>query len=167
MKLFESLQTYNRMQDFIPFLDWIFPDDKFPDAIWKHRIGSYAKKVKRFDGISDKKNFFYDAQKNLDFPKKDAYKNLTPPQVYMSSGSSIARDWLRHIRNGLAHGNNQVIEKDGKLYIELLDFSDEAHKNQTAYLFMPLDFLLQSLKVYREKEKAIKEGKSKEKKKRK
>lgn len=155
MKLFEALKTYNRLEEYIPFFDWIF-EEKFPEETWdnKNKIQAYAKKIKKLDGVSDS-NFTYDAQKRIVFPVKNSYKQFDGLRIYMSDGDSMARDWLRHIRNGIAHGLTQVIQKNGNLFIELLDFSDKSQKNQTAYFLIPIDFLLESKKIYDEKTKSF------------
>lgn len=78
MKLFEALHTFNRLEEYITFFDWIF-EEKFPEEIWdnKNKIQAYAKKIKKLDGVTDS-NFTYDAQESIVFPVKNSYRQQQP-----------------------------------------------------------------------------------------
>ena len=85
----------------------------------------------------------------------------------MAKGSSEGRDWLRHIRNAIAHGKVRVIYKAdaGKsgMLLELLDFgkAETGEGDQTAYMLIPLEYLADIHKLYFEKEKQWKKNRGK------
>ena len=75
----------------------------------------------------------------------------------MSKSESFARDLIRHIRNGIAHGESTVCNVDSELYIEVIDYSDKTKspEKQTAYLFIPLSYVTQFYKLYDDINKSI------------
>lgn len=150
MNFFKALNDHKLLVAHIPFLDWIFTE-KFDKTRWnnKNRIQAFTKLLYKYPGLTEKSRV-YTAQKNIVFPVK--YKG-TKPIVYMSDGGSYGRDWIRHIRNAIAHGHCLFIERRGHFFLELKDYSNSECTRQTSYLFIPIDYLLRTLKDYDELDK--------------
>ncbi|MBK5253001.1 MAG: hypothetical protein JJE03_00790 [Peptostreptococcaceae bacterium] len=124
-------------------IDWIFNDNKFENYKWKkkgvNKVARYTNKIKKLDYIK-KDNFII---------KKANEINTTTAKdlnlyIEMNSGNSIARDLLRHIRNGIAHGNASIRNN----YLEIKDYKDDKHTQQTAYIWIPLDYLIKMKDIY-------------------
>lgn len=84
----------------------------------------------------------------MKFPKKAARF----PQIWIGNGNSEGRDWVRHIRNGIAHGNTTVRRIKDEYVVEMIDFHTDG-KTQTAYILMPLNYLMEIMNCYIEVEK--------------
>ena len=147
MNLFTFLEQNNLIREYCSFFDWLFTD-KFDQEVWNaNRVRVLAKHIQGFEGVSGN-SIIYDAQIRLTFPTAGQYKRFKAPTIIMGKGDSVARDWVRHIRNGVAHGNCRAISINGKRYVELLDYRDDKHNQTTAYMFIPLDFLMKTKSVY-------------------
>ena len=164
MDFFSFLSNYNFIDEYAEIFDWIFNDNKFPKLIWDNpnKVKAFTKALHKLDKLSPN-SIHYDAKCRLDFP----IHSETFPCIYMAKGSSEGRDWLRHIRNAIAHGKVKVIHKaeDGKsgILIELLDFGkiENDDSGQTAYMLIPLEYLIDIHKIYFDKEKQWKKEKIK------
>lgn len=56
---------------------------------------------------------------------------------------------IKHIRNILFHGRAEIVQESGALMIEGQDFGKRSgEKTQTAYIWMPLDFLMEIFDIY-------------------
>ena len=66
-----------------------------------------------------------------------------------SNGQSECKDFIRHIRNGIAHGNTSCIKQNDELYIEIKDYDSTGNK-QTAYLFIPINYITETHKLYKD-----------------
>ena len=164
MELFSLLADHNLIDEYAKVFDWIFNDNKFPTLVWdnKNKVQAFTKAIHKLDRLSSD-NIHYDAKERLSFPERsDIY-----PCIYMAKGSSEGRDWLRHIRNAIAHGKVRVIYKAdaGKsgMLLELLDFgkAETGEGDQTAYMLIPLEYLADIHKLYFEKEKQWKKNRGK------
>lgn len=169
MRFFKALYEYSLYSKYAEILDWLFRDGKFDSSIWdnKNKVQAFTKAFYKFDGFA-KDQSFYASKKNLVFPCAGSYDKQPVPTIYMSAGESYARDLLRHIRNGIAHGKAEVYAVETELLIELLDFGKESSQEngQTAYMVLPLEYIEKIYKLYFLKEKtwkknAIKESKGK------
>ena len=148
MNLFKSLENYGLMQHYIDFFDWIFTD-KFDNSRWnnKNKIQCFTKRLYNYTGL-EKKNRIYEAQNKINFP--DDAKKPSFTFVCMSKGDSFGRDWIRHIRNSIAHGHCVFHICNGQYYLEMMDYSNNNCNRQTAYFFVPLTYLFQTKKDYDE-----------------
>jgi hypothetical protein len=164
MRFFSVLVSKSLFKEYADALDWILCDGKFDKSIWdnKNRVQAFTKAIHHLNGFSDS-SLIYDAKKNIVFPARGSYKKHTVPVLYMAKGESEARDLVRHIRNGIAHGNIEIYEVDGRLTAEIIDFGKEENQTsgQTAYLLIPLEYLNDIFTVYRQKESAWKKGSKK------
>lgn len=150
-KLMQQLVEYDLIKDYAAVIDWFLSeDDKFPSSIGKNGlpgwtsndVGRFTKKVKASMGIKSKnyKNFSYEVKTKIQFPKRKYRKDSNFPKLYMTNGNSEGRDLLRHIRNGIAHGNSTIFPRDQTYVIEFIDF-DKDSKTQTAYILFEMKVL--------------------------
>ena len=151
--LFAYLSNECLLDHWAKIFDWLFDDDRFSsEKGWSpSRIGAFAKKAKRLPFLGEN-TYQYAAQKNLKIPQP----NTARKSIYFihANGSGEAKDIVRHIRNGVAHGNAQIYKTDGVIYIEIRDYSFS--QKQTAYINMPLHHIEDMYAVYRNIESAIK-----------
>ena len=154
-KFFDRLVSEGVYNEWYEILDWLF-DDKFKN--WtKGQIGCFTKQVKKLPKIG-KKTYQAGSVKNLVFPKTmDEHKLL---KIIISKTGSEGRDIVRHIRNGIAHGRTRIYKPNGILHIEITDYKDESRKKQTAYIYMPLNYINEILKIYKSIEKTVKKESS-------
>lgn len=156
-KLMQRLVDYDLMKDYATTIDWFLSeDDKFPKAIGKEQlpgwtsndVGRFTKRVKSSIGInSDNYDCFsYAGKTKIQFPKQKNRSNSKYPKIYMTKGNGEGRDLLRHIRNGIAHGNATIFPRDHTYVIELIDFDKDA-KTQTAYMLFELKVLKELVKI--------------------
>jgi hypothetical protein len=169
MRFFRTLSDRDLFDDHADTLDWFLSEKKFetsfcPGAgrdetgslpLWdnKNRVAAFTRALHKMEGFSES-NFFHRAKKDLDFPQKGDYQRYPVPTVFIANGSSEGRDWIRHIRNGIAHGHIEVYDRDGSLVLEILDFgkSEDGDGGQTSYMLIPLTYLNEISKIYHEKE---------------
>lgn len=164
MKFFEILNQQNIFDDYADVLDWILSDNKFPKEVWdnKNKVQAFTKGINRLNGLT-KSTIHYDAQKNIMFPQKGTYKDYEIPTIYIAKKDSQARDLIRHIRNGVAHGNIELYFIENSLIAEILDYENNQKKAQTAYILIPLYYLKEIYNLYLKKEKRWKKQKYKSK----
>ena len=156
--LFQNIVDDNLFNDWAATLDWLFNDKKF-DATkgWTSGyVRSLTTKVQGICGFSKDKTYCHNAIKHLTFPTTRDKTIL----ALFSNGDSECKDFIRHIRNGIAHGNTHCIRKKGELYIEIKDY-DSTGKTQTAYFYFPISYITQVHKLYMDVEKSIKNKRKK------
>lgn len=152
-RFFQAFVDNGLYEDWAGVLDWLLNDNRFDKKYWdRGAVRSYTNAVKNACGFknADEETYLYGCKKNVSF---DKIKKGTRIVVRLIKKDSEARDFIRHIRNGIAHGNSSVIKVGSELYIEIYDYS--SNMEQTAYIFMPLDYIMKLFKVYKDKEKAI------------
>ena len=70
----------------------------------------------------------------------------------MVKGSGEAKDIVRHIRNGIAHGRAALCTRSGVRCLERIDYGKYGEKSeksgQTAYMLVPVDFVLALFSLY-------------------
>ena len=152
-KLFERLVDEGRLNkqaalnEWALLLDWLFNDNKF-DHWSSGYVGSLSKKIKRLDNLG-KSNYVYDTYKNLSYPNIGFNKTV---KIVMTKSNGEAKDLIRHIRNGIAHGNTNVYKTKGKLFIEITDYNKR--KQQTAYIYIPIEYVTRIHTLFKEVEKS-------------
>lgn len=156
-KLFSSLVNYNLIKDWAEILDWLFDEEKFSsDRNWSSEdTRKFGKKVK--DYLLLKKAIYkHDSIKNIQkFITEN--KNHQIQFIYYRCDSQ-GRDIVRHLRNGIAHGRTKVERYNNELYIEIKDFNNQ--NKQTAYIYIPINYISQIHKIYSEIEKGLKNDKN-------
>lgn len=146
-----------RLLDNLPaILDWLFDDKKFDGPAWTAGTKrKFTNKVLKLEGFS--KATFKKKTNGDSYPKAHV-KCARPQKPYamFSSNTSLGQDFVRHIRNGIAHGRATPFKSGGKDYVEITDWGTRRTKNgdrvQTAYITIPLSHLNSILRIYREVE---------------
>ena len=167
-KFFNCLVSEDLIKDWASTLDWLFDDLKFSaERNWNGGYtSSFTKKVKELKYFVDNKNCVkYSKCKGADFPNQSKKRRREClPLIVMSQKESFARDLIRHIRNGIAHGNTAVHKVKGELFIEIIDYTDKSKSpdKQSAYLFLPLSYITQFYKIYEGINKSIMHTKRKD-----
>ena len=155
MRLFSTLDKQKIFSDYAASLDWFLSDGKFDKTLWdnKNKVQAFTKAFHQMKGFSQHR-FHYGSKKNIVFPKQGEYQCHPLLTFYIAKGESETKDLIRHIRNGIAHGNVGLHESNGELIVELLDFGKESVQadGQTAYMVFPLCFLNEIRLLYRQKE---------------
>ena len=160
-KFFKCLVSEKLIDGWALTLDWLFDDLKFSkDRNWNGGYtSSYTKKVRSLKYLSEKENrVVYGKCKTTHFPNQNQkQQEKRVPYIVMTHGESFARDLIRHIRNGIAHGETNISKVGSELYIEIIDYSDKSKSpnKQTAYLFIPLSYITQFCKIYEDINKSI------------
>lgn len=146
-KLFVRLVNEGLYEEWASLLDWLFDETRFKG--WgPGYIGALTKKIKKLPRIGEK-TYFYGCAKNMHFPEIVKEKSL---MIMMTKHDCEAKDLIRHIRNGIAHGNTQIHRIEGELYIEIIDCSKNG--KQTAYICIPINYINQVYKLYQEVKKS-------------
>ena len=154
MELFSTLSRRRKFSCYADTLDWFLSDNKFSKPAWdQQKVKQLTKSIYKIKDFS-RDRLFYGSKKTLIFPKRGECLNYQPFTFYIARGESIAKDLIRHIRNGIAHGNIILYDIKGNLIVELLDFGKESKQSngQTAYMVFPLDFLNNIHSLYQEKD---------------
>lgn len=152
-KLFHSLVSEGVFADWAELLDWLFDENRFPkEKGWTSgHVSAFTKRVKVKLGLKNA-NYTYDAACRISFPSNRPAEKT----IMHSKGDGEARDLIRHIRNGIAHGKANLSKPNGELYIEIFDYNaQKTSKTQTAYMFIPLESLFIICKTYLDAEKSF------------
>ncbi len=149
MKFFAELyeKLHNNYLNYIEALDWLFSDDKFEYEWNCTKAKRFTKQLKReLPLLSNKNGYQY---KNV---KKFAdEKSNKQPVIQHLSRDGEGKDFIRHIRNGIAHGRVCIKEQKAEKYIVLTDYSVKNGQNKmTAYMYMPIEYLLIMHKIYKD-----------------
>lgn len=167
-RFFKKLVDENLLSEWAVVLDWLFDDLKFSqERNWNRGyVGNYTKKLKELEYLSDKDGkTVYGKIDYKDYPNqiKNSRKKQTP-YIMMPKGTGFARDLIRHIRNGIAHGGTSIYKVKDKLYISIIDYSDDSKKpeKQTAFLCFPLSYIVKFADIYNEVNKSIMNTKGKD-----
>ena len=148
MNLFSRLSEMRLIEEWVPVLDWLLDDSRFSaERGWnQQKKTSFTNEVKkRFNNwiITKLKDATWEPQ-----PQKTHY-------VKMTKDGSVGESFVRHIRNGIAHGNTEIVRQrqdENKAAITLLKIYDykisKGTQNQTAYIKMPVNELVDIYKLY-------------------
>ena len=139
-KLFTELVNEGLFNEWASLLDWFFDEKKF-DGWSPAQVGRLTKKIKKQLGIG-KGNYRNDSFKNLSFSKRNS-NSIT---IIFGPKGSEARNLIKHLRNGIAHGHSKIKKNKGIPWIELEDYNTNGQ--QTAYIYMPIDYIAQIHKLY-------------------
>ena len=147
---FKNLVHEKLIVSWASILDWLLSEHRFAkENGWtKDLVNRFTKRIKKLPHIGSD-NFVYDSIKNLHFPTKSTQDNSI--KLLIGKKVSIGRDLVRHIRNGIAHGNCTLKKIKGTLYIEILDYNSKG--TQTAYIFLPIEYISMICEIYFEIEK--------------
>lgn len=141
---FTQMITKQEYDKWASILDWLFDDNRFSkEKGWeKGRVTKFTKQAKRQLGFSDN-NF-------IKVPVKDEKLKSDMPKdsqiVVMVSSESQGRDFIRHIRNGIAHGHVDFFKHHP--WLEITDYNKQ--QQPTARIIMPVEYIVKLYKIYNE-----------------
>lgn len=167
-KFFEHLISENKYCEWAATLDWLFDDLKFSsERNWNGGyVGSFTRKIKKLKYLSDNSNSVWHGKVQVkDFPNQNKTRKKAKENcIIMKAGDSFARDLVRHIRNGIAHGQATITNSKCELYIEIIDYSDKSKSadKQTAYIYIPMEYITTFYKIYSEINNSIMNTKEKD-----
>ncbi len=167
-KFFDKLESERLLSSWASTLDWLFDDTKFSETNnWNSGyVGQFTKRVKKLKYLSNKdKRITYGKVNCGDFPNQNSKsRRKRTPYIVMKSGDCFARDLIRHIRNGIAHGQTNIYKFKSDLYIEIMDYSDKSKspEKQTAFICIPLFYIVSFNAIYNEINKSIMNTKPKD-----
>lgn len=149
MKLFQGLVEYQQIEKWVPLLDWLLSNERFSEQKgWdSNKKRTFTTRIKKLSGISKETWRVEPAKKAVwAFDKTDCV------QIVMNSDSSEGESFIRHVRNGIAHGSVRILNRQSTLYLDIEDYKDDKHQKQTAHIWMPIDFLFDVYHLYEEVE---------------
>lgn len=158
---FSQLVGADLLESWASTLDWLFNDDRFSSIKgWdKAKVCRFTKQVKKLAGFT-KESFLCCRLDTIAFPNAENPPRIANiPTILMGTGEAEGRALVRHIRNGIAHGNSRCFKIKKELYIEIIDYGKaESAKitktNQTAYICIPLNYIPQIYNIYSAIERA-------------
>ena len=132
-------------------LDWIFSDDKFSGPWWdKSAKAQFADEIKKLFA----KGEFRRRRKGHSYSEfEERFKLHRMPCALFASSDSMGKDFVKHIRNAIAHGQVDIEASDGYAI-----FRDKGGKGQASFIAIPLDYLIKIYGFYKEIEKDGKIG---------
>ena len=140
--LLRSLEKKNLLYKYIDDIDW-FLNGKFfePSHRWtKKRKDSFTRRISKLI----EKECQTGSASTLDFTPINHHSKQK--KTVFTDGNGKGLSFLKHIRNGIAHGHaNLYFPKTP--YIEIRDYQKSGE--QTAYFYIPLDYLTKIIKIYR------------------
>jgi hypothetical protein len=130
-------------------LDWFLSSKHFDSDKWDDYISVFTKNVKKIKCIENAE-IKYDVAGKLKFPAKrpKSTKIIHAKTKDKRNGGGLGRDFVRHIRNGIAHGRLEIIPINKEDFIEIKDYSNDKLEQQTAYIFVPRDCLIEIYMKY-------------------
>lgn len=142
---FYKLDSKGLIPELSRCFDWLLSDERFQKACWdKTTKGRFTKALRKLDGM-DAQNFNRKS-KNHKYPVFASKRNRKKrPHVVISSNGSLGVDLVRHIRNGIAHGNANLYSANGTDYVEIYDYKN---RGQTAYIALPISYLNEIFRIY-------------------
>ena len=106
----------------------------------------FTKRVKRLNGFGD--TTFMKKTNDIAYPVIQTKRNRKrKPYALFSSSGSLGQDFVRHVRNAIAHGRVEVYKSNGSDYLEMTDIGTHG---QTAYIAMPVNYLHSLYRIYLE-----------------
>lgn len=156
-KFFQSLVKFQLFDNWVGVLDWILDDNRFSETLgWT--VGKKRTFTNRSRKLFSKGNLVTGANKNLQWDSLD-YKS---PFVQMMTDGSEGQSLIRHIRNGIAHGNVEVTKRESTLWICIWDYKYNQDKSRTptAFISFPMDYITKLHSLYSEVERGIKNDKN-------
>jgi len=144
---FKEVEARQALPNAAAIFDWLLDDNRFQGNSWtKNNKAKFTKQVKRLDGFSDKA--FRKKTSNEAYPAACGGKRnrRMKPYALFSVGSSLGVDFVRHIRNAIAHGHINLYTSGNQTYLEAIDYS--RNKAQSSYIAMPITYLESIFNIY-------------------
>lgn len=144
---FQQTITDRLLSDAPAVFDWLLSDERFTDSNWDSiKKSKFTKRVKRLNGFGD--TTFMKKTNDIAYPVIQTKRNRKrKPYALFSSSGSLGQDFVRHVRNAIAHGRVEVYKSNGSDYLEMTDIGTHG---QTAYIAMPVNYLHSLYRIYLE-----------------
>ena len=146
---FTYLSKHGMMDEWAPALDWYLSNEHFEAEKWKNYISVFTKRIKKIDSLNNI-DIKYGPEGSLSFPARRPNSTKVILEQTRRNKDSIGKDFVRHIRNGMAHGRTRFLTIGQKEYIEIKDYKDDLQQKQSAYILAPKECLLEIYKIYSE-----------------
>lgn len=140
-EFFQKIKNNENIIGIILTIDLLFDEQKFDNKWNASCTKKLTRRLKELINTNDK------------FQIKEALG------VYESNDDKNAKNMLRHMRNGIAHGRAKIFKKRGKYFVEIYDIYKG---KQTAYIVVELDNFLKIYGSFENIEKEYKENKKHE-----
>lgn len=131
-RFFQDLAKNNRLTKRAKKLDWLFDENKFfPKEKWtQERIKRLTKRIQKimYEYTEIEKGIQKCTGKGLDSLSIDKGRSC----AYRTSPNSISRDFIRHIRNGIAHSHCTLYKKNKHYFVEIIDCKPAKKSNQAS-----------------------------------
>ena len=102
-KFFVSLAKKDILIKWAPVLDWYLSSEHFNGDEWKNYVPVFTRKLKKLSCIQSV-NIKYGTEGSLSYPAKRPNGVRIIIEQTTENSESIGKDFVRHIRNGIAHG---------------------------------------------------------------
>ena len=137
------LKEEKALIEYCAYIDWYLNGQYFTDCAWSQK--SKNKFTKKIKAIFAGREFSYGPIDTLDFsPRTHNSKTI---KVSFNDGDGVGVSFIKHIRNGIAHGKCTLIHKKSCSYVEVFDYNRKGQ--QTAYYYMPLYLIGEVVKIYK------------------
>lgn len=153
-KFFKTLVDENIFEEWVGVLDWLFTRERFSKEVgWNTaKINKFTKRIhNEIEGLEKNKrnlcNITNEEMKSL------CEKKIDPPYYKFSKKYGIGKDLVRHIRNGIAHGQTNTSHSGGEPVIQILDYSDNKRNKPTAFIVLKLSDIVRICNIYNEIER--------------
>ncbi len=128
-------------------LDWLFDDKKFESKHWTR--GAKRKLTNQIRELYEcPSSIFARKTGGNGYPEIRSKRNRKrQPYAIFSSSGSLGQDFIRHIRNGIAHGQAEFYKVKEADYIQIID---KGAKGQSAFIAMPISHLERIYQIHQE-----------------
>ena len=137
-----------------PALDWYLSPKHFEHENWKTYISVFTKRIKRLDYLKNVE-IKYGKEGTLTFPAKTPKSTRIILEQTSKDSKSVGKDFVRHIRNGIAHGRAKFLKIRDDDFVEIKDYSDDKQTRQTAYILVHRDCLISIYDLYLDIKKRV------------
>ena len=145
-EFFQKISKAALFDDYAKVFDWLFDDSRFSSSSWTAvKKSEFTNKVK--ESIAFGTDSFEAKGEKNSYPEfsNPRSRKKRPFAVFTVKGSK-GESFVRHVRNGFAHGNVEWYKADKSVFIQIKDFYN---KKQSAFIAIPLDGLLAMYEAYR------------------
>ena len=162
-EFFKELKKQNLIDEWGEILDWLLSEERFLSSKgWDKHVGDFTRRVK-----NSKKCPYIEWKikkaRDIDWKKDSKEKFIVLMQKTNKKEKSQARNLIRHIRNGIAHGNAEIKSNGVRNMIEIKDYwVTKKAKKQTAFMRFPLKYISEWYSLYMEIEKELENKKLKD-----
>lgn len=143
--LFHDVESKHLEPNWAFIIDWLFDETRFESDSWNSNAKGRFTRAISSSRFFDESSFGKKTRVHK-YPIYNSKRNRKKkPFAVFSSRESLGVDFLKHIRNGIAHGNAEWYTANGKDYIQIRD-SHNGH--QTGFIAIPISYLNEFRLIY-------------------